>query len=704
MDDKKTLQLILRFGLQQEENLKKAYRDMVGITAEWKRLQAEAEKARLAIKRALQNGQDARQAQKNLEQVEQSLRDVSMQAVETRRNMEKAASASMQQIGEKLSQIGSFLGMTGGALAAGPIVAAKKYLDSVPLDDTTARWKTAQDEIEQSYLRIGAIAADKLVPLVEKLADLSAQAAEFIEKNPKLIEAIVGVGSILAVTGGALSIGGKTLQIAGIIRGYAPGLGGGLANAGKAAGAFLTGTGGAVLSGIGLGLGGYEALAQSKIGKQAGLANLGQYASVAAYGVGSLFGQDTANRWFQAMGEMTGVIEKQTDAARENTAAQGQRIITQTQLNAFAIYEDAQNKRIEYETSSAERRNEIVQEFSNRRIEIETNAESQRNQTIAQFANQRAELMRKFFETEHQAEADYYRQRMKAAQQNNLAIKRAEENHLREMRKLQRDHDRRVRDLVDERDALGLVREMQMYEDQRQEAESNHRLEIARQNEDFAIQLRDMEQNFALQRQQRLTAYQEQQEILRRQEAERLAQIETNASAELKKLDELKAKKLAEYDKNAALELDQLRKNEEKRLAELRSIALRDHAELQRAGMEMTARYRAWLQSVQTQTASLNSPVYTGGYHGRANGGYVSSGEPYIVGERGPELFVPQTSGKIIPNHQILTWRGTQYSGSSAGAVNMSIETSTLTMRQVIREIDRRLARNEKTLAAALGG
>jgi hypothetical protein len=28
----------------------------------------------------------------------------------------------------------------------------------------------------------------------------------------------------------------------------------------------------------------------------------------------------------------------------------------------------------------------------------------------------------------------------------------------------------------------------------------------------------------------------------------------------------------------------------------------------------------------------------------------VSRGTSYVVGERGPELFVPNTSGKIIPN------------------------------------------------------
>ena len=39
---------------------------------------------------------------------------------------------------------------------------------------------------------------------------------------------------------------------------------------------------------------------------------------------------------------------------------------------------------------------------------------------------------------------------------------------------------------------------------------------------------------------------------------------------------------------------------------------------------------------------------YFGGF--RANGGPVSGGTPYIVGERGPELFVPSRNGTIVPN------------------------------------------------------
>ena len=44
-------------------------------------------------------------------------------------------------------------------------------------------------------------------------------------------------------------------------------------------------------------------------------------------------------------------------------------------------------------------------------------------------------------------------------------------------------------------------------------------------------------------------------------------------------------------------------------------------------------------------------PLAFGG--GRATGGSVMSGTSYMVGERGPELFVPRSSGTIIPNHDL---------------------------------------------------
>ena len=41
------------------------------------------------------------------------------------------------------------------------------------------------------------------------------------------------------------------------------------------------------------------------------------------------------------------------------------------------------------------------------------------------------------------------------------------------------------------------------------------------------------------------------------------------------------------------------------------------------------------------------------GLTGKAKGGPVSGGTPYIVGEKGPELFIPGASGTVIPNNQL---------------------------------------------------
>ena len=42
-----------------------------------------------------------------------------------------------------------------------------------------------------------------------------------------------------------------------------------------------------------------------------------------------------------------------------------------------------------------------------------------------------------------------------------------------------------------------------------------------------------------------------------------------------------------------------------------------------------------------------------------ADGGSANANTPYVVGERGPELFVPRSSGTVIPNHALAGAGGT---------------------------------------------
>lgn len=51
---------------------------------------------------------------------------------------------------------------------------------------------------------------------------------------------------------------------------------------------------------------------------------------------------------------------------------------------------------------------------------------------------------------------------------------------------------------------------------------------------------------------------------------------------------------------------------------------------------------------------------------GRAAGGPVMNGQPYMVGERGPELFVPSGAGRIVPNYALA-------GAGSAPVINLTI-------------------------------
>jgi len=52
----------------------------------------------------------------------------------------------------------------------------------------------------------------------------------------------------------------------------------------------------------------------------------------------------------------------------------------------------------------------------------------------------------------------------------------------------------------------------------------------------------------------------------------------------------------------------------------------------------------------------------------RAKGGPVSPSELYLVGEKGPEFFVPNSAGEIIPNNALPMTAGGGSLSSSSGA------------------------------------
>ena len=70
---------------------------------------------------------------------------------------------------------------------------------------------------------------------------------------------------------------------------------------------------------------------------------------------------------------------------------------------------------------------------------------------------------------------------------------------------------------------------------------------------------------------------------------------------------------------------------------------------------EMGFDYLGSMKDVAAAKKAGKTVVNVGGsyYGSRAEGGYVTGGTPYMVGERGPEMFVPNQSGNIVPNNKM---------------------------------------------------
>jgi len=79
---------------------------------------------------------------------------------------------------------------------------------------------------------------------------------------------------------------------------------------------------------------------------------------------------------------------------------------------------------------------------------------------------------------------------------------------------------------------------------------------------------------------------------------------------------------------------------------------------------------------------------------GKARGGAVGAGRPYLVGERGPELFVPGAQGNIVPNNAMgstsvvvnVDASGTEVQGSQGGADQLGRLIGAAVQAELVRQ------------------
>ncbi len=72
------------------------------------------------------------------------------------------------------------------------------------------------------------------------------------------------------------------------------------------------------------------------------------------------------------------------------------------------------------------------------------------------------------------------------------------------------------------------------------------------------------------------------------------------------------------------------------------------------SSLSLSTIFSSLTAAATSAAAALSTIAVTGGISGAfASGGYAVAGNAYLVGERGPEVFVPNASGTVIPNHKL---------------------------------------------------
>lgn len=111
--------------------------------------------------------------------------------------------------------------------------------------------------------------------------------------------------------------------------------------------------------------------------------------------------------------------------------------------------------------------------------------------------------------------------------------------------------------------------------------------------------------------------------------------------------------------------------------------------------------------AINSAFSSFFNPTAAGGLSSfssllgfRADGGPVSAGKPYIVGERRPELFIPNTSGMIVPEVPVAKSSG----GSSFSFGDTIINGSGLSEEQLARALAASRAQTLREAAAMAPG
>lgn len=338
--------------------------------------------------------------------------------------------------------------------------------------------------------------------------------------------------------------------------------------------------------------------------------------------------------------------------AQEEVVEKRAKLEEDLQERLLKIQMDGERRRLDDEIKAAQRREDLARQNADKLADIEQRNTERLDDAARDLDRGEADLARKQAQERVQIDRDAAKRREDIERDFRRELERIRENFLLNAQEAERTNDaRRFLELQRQN-----TQEIDAARDKRDESlsdsDTTRQREVDRAKEQAAQELeavREKNRRALEDLQLRLDRELEAQALAneRALEAQAIAeqrQAEQRAREEARKLEDFQR---TEEQKRAALEAS---------LADQLAL-IEDFNSRQIDAAQSTADRIAEIYRGVAEQAEAGSSRPQGIYAGnpfadlfRQAGGTVAGGQPYVVGERGPELFVPNQAGNIVPN------------------------------------------------------
>lgn len=720
------LKATLYFGLNSQARQKLAA-DLGKLKTELSLLESEAVRLETAIKDA-HDPAHAKKLRAELQHVQLSITKTS-QAINDQLNKSLKESEqrinSLRESAKKIGEGGQTVAATGVGILAPFLVSIRSYVQYAGMADVASRqWLDSQKKLEQAQLRVGRAAAAVVAPALETVAGAVEKVSYWVEQNPELLKMVMGTGGIMAGAGSLMMLAARGIKLVADVKSIAAAalqsaaaqkmlaaagiqasaankmsLGGMGGIAGKAAvGAGAVAVGGTIggfladkiFGPLFYGADKWEKYMSGKGPWEKFIETSRQAVAVVQHaiatvwtGIIGLFSKDLASQyaaWQQSITiAIAGIENKSVSAvATVSNSIANAAVRSQAAVDTYINYRKAQEKAdTDYQKNYArvmdsyeKQRAQVSAQQTSTLAKMTSDFSKAQEQARRSYEKQRGQALADFHEHDRRAEAEYYQKRTKAASDHSRDAIRAEQDHQKSLIRMQQDYNMRQRDAIAERDVDAYMRNLHQYNNEREQSEQEYADRARRQNEEYALELVEMEEafqeqrdlrqadfaermaemaeNYVLQSQERQNAYDEQLAETRAQYAEQFAALDQQKADELSELDKSHQEQLAALEQGLAEQLAALDQNLLGEQALKNAYYERMTADLERWLAGNAAQWRAGLYSA-SGWSDEDRPTVHRRYDvigGRAAGGYMNSGV-YRVGEQGREFVLNATTTRL---------------------------------------------------------